>query len=193
MIQYFYFSLSDSRLSANTLKRLLQNLISRYKAIRSGSVVGKRTIIHPGAVLERRSGTISIGTRCEIHRGVQLLAYGGSIRIGDHCSVNPGCILYGHGGLEIGSNVRIAAYTVIVPANHVFEQRDKLIREQGLTMKGVKIGDDVWLGTRVTITDGVEIARGCVIGAGAVVTESTDPYGIYVGVPARLVKFRGDT
>src|SRR5690606_29868388 len=99
------------------LKRFLQYLTARYKAFRSGSSIGKRTICHPFAILERRRGTIRIGKRCEIHRGVQFLAYGGSISIGDYCSINPGCILYGHGGLEIGSNVRIAAYTVIVPAN----------------------------------------------------------------------------
>lgn len=147
-------------------------------------------MIHPSAVLERRGGSIRIGSKCEIHRGTQLLAYGGSIEIGDDCSINPGCVLYGHGGLKIGSHVRIATQTVIVPANHVFSDPDRLIRDQGETRLGVRIGNDVWLGARVTVLDGVNIADGCVIGAGSVVTSSTEPYGVYVGVPARLVKCR---
>lgn len=37
---------------------------------------------------------------------------------------------------------------------------------------------------------GVTLADGCVIGAGAVVTRDTEPYGVYGGVPARLIKYR---
>jgi acetyltransferase-like isoleucine patch superfamily enzyme len=174
------------------MKRAFRSLITRAKAWISGARIGRRTKVHRCAVIDRRGGSITIGERCEIHRGAQLLAYGGSIEIGDDCSINPGCILYGHGGLKIGSHVRIAAQTLIVPANHIFADAHRLIRDQGETRKGITIGDDVWLGARVTVLDGVEIAEGCVIAAGAVVTASTEPYGVYVGVPARLVKHRGE-
>lgn len=173
------------------MKRPTLYTISRIKALLSGSTIGRRCVIHPSAVLKRRGGSITLGAKCEIHRGAQLLAFGGKIELGDDCSVNPGCILYGLGGLKIGSHVRIAAHTIIVPANHVFADPARLIRDQGETKQGVTIGDDVWLGARVTVLDGVHIAKGCVIGAGAVVTASTEPYGVYVGVPARLVKRRG--
>ena len=53
-----------------------------------------------------------------------------------------------------------------------------------------KIGSDVWIGTRAVVRDGVTIGHGCVIGAGAVVTKDTEPYGIYVGVPAKLTRYR---
>jgi acetyltransferase-like isoleucine patch superfamily enzyme len=42
----------------------------------------------------------------------------------------------------------------------------------------------------VIVLDGVNIGDGSVIGAGAVVTKSTEPYGVYVGNPARKVKQR---
>jgi acetyltransferase-like isoleucine patch superfamily enzyme len=172
------------------MKRILNFLVSRIKALASGASIGRRTIVHSSVTLERRGGQIVIGEKCEIHRGTQLLAYGGSIVIGNDCSINPGCILYGHGGLKIGSHVRIASHAIIIPANHIFSNPDRLIRDQGETRRGVVIGDDVWLGARVTVLDGIEIARGCVIGAGSVVTTSTEPYGIYVGVPAKLIKHR---
>lgn len=56
----------------------------------------------------------------------------------------------------------------------------------------VKIGDDVWIGTRAMIIDGVTIGDGAVIAAGAVVTKDVPPYAIMGGVPAKIIKFRFD-
>jgi acetyltransferase-like isoleucine patch superfamily enzyme len=52
------------------------------------------------------------------------------------------------------------------------------------------IGNDVWLGTRATIKDGVRVGDGAIVGAGAVVTNDLDPYGVYVGIPAKLARYR---
>ena len=135
-------------------------------------------------------GAIVIGKRCEIQDYAMLLSYGGKIVIGDNCSINPFCVLYGHGGLVVGDGVRIASHSIFIPANHVFQDKDKPIFEQGETRKGIVVEDDVWIGSRVTVLDGVRISHGCVIGAGAVVTKSTEPYGIYAGVPAKKIGSR---
>ena len=119
-----------------------------------------------------------------------LISYGGSIRIGKGCTVNSGAVLYGQGGLIIGDDVRIAANTVIIPSNHSFDLRDIPIGKQPTRNLGIRIEDDVWIGANCTILDGVVIGRGCVIGAGSVVSRSLEPYGIYVGVPARLLRMR---
>lgn len=54
----------------------------------------------------------------------------------------------------------------------------------------VSIGSDVWIGARAIVLSGVNISTGCVIGAGSVVVRNTEPYGVYAGVPARLIRFR---
>lgn len=58
------------------------------------------------------------------------------------------------------------------------------------------IEDDVWVGSGVVINSGarpIKIARGVIIGSNAVVTKSCDvEYGVYVGVPAKLIKTRFD-
>ena len=54
----------------------------------------------------------------------------------------------------------------------------------------VIIGHDVWLGQNCVIMLGVNIGHGAVVGARAVVTKDVPPYGIVVGNPARLVKYR---
>ena len=56
----------------------------------------------------------------------------------------------------------------------------------------VVIGSDVWIGDDVRILGGNKIADGCVIGTGSIVTKDTVPYGIYAGVPAKLIRKRFD-
>ena len=55
-----------------------------------------------------------------------------------------------------------------------------------------EIGNDVWMGAGVIVCRDVTIGDGCVIGAGAVVTRSIEPYSVVVGVPGRVIKKRFD-
>ena len=119
-----------------------------------------------------------------------LRAFSGSIEIGENCTVNPYCILDGGGGLIIGNGVRIAAHTVIVASNHNFSDPSTPIFEQGLSTKGIIIEDDVWLGSGAKVLDGVTICKGTVVGAGSVVTKSTEPYSVVVGVPSKKISSR---
>ena len=135
-------------------------------------------------------GNINIGERCDISEYSMILSYGGCIIMGNDCSVNPFVILYGHGDLTIGNGVRIASHSVFIPSNHNFEDVNEYIFEQGETSRGIIVEDDVWIGTRVTILDGVTIRQGCVIAAGAVVTKSTEAYCVYAGIPAKKIRSR---
>jgi maltose O-acetyltransferase len=75
---------------------------------------------------------------------------------------------------------------------HAFDDQNVPINLQGaLPIRAVKIGDDVWIGTRVIIMPGVTIGRGAVIGAGAVVTKDVPSFAVVGGVPARTIRYRG--
>lgn len=54
----------------------------------------------------------------------------------------------------------------------------------------VVIGNDVWIASDVRILAGVTIGDGAVIGACSLVTRDVEPYGIYVGVPAKKIGSR---
>lgn len=54
----------------------------------------------------------------------------------------------------------------------------------------VKVGNDVWIGTRAMIMGGVTIGDGAVIGAGAIVTKDVPPYAVVAGVPAKIIRNR---
>lgn len=154
-------------------------------------VIGSTTRVYKSAVIENRNGgTIKIGEGCEIFDGVLILSYGGNIKIGDNCSINPYAIIYGHGGLRIGNNVLIAGGVMIIPNNHNFIEKDRIIIEQGCTAQGIVIEDDVWIGHGCSILDGVIVREGTVIAAGSVVNQSTEPYSIVAGVPAKVIKYR---
>lgn len=119
-----------------------------------------------------------------------LLTYGGDIRIGSYCSINPFTIVYGHGGVRIGDGVRIAAHTVIIPANHNVKSDGTPIHLSGHTANGIVIGNYVWIGAGARILDGVHIGNNAVIGAGSVVTRSVPENVVAVGNPARPIKRR---
>ena len=54
------------------------------------------------------------------------------------------------------------------------------------------IKNDVWLGDEMMMLGGSSIENGCIIGARAVLPPNfrSEPYGIYAGIPARLIRFR---
>lgn len=135
-------------------------------------------------------GRVVIGDSVELHSGCKLLPFGGLIDIGDRSIIGPYSIIYGHGGVVIGNDVLIAASCVVIPANHNFRSRDKPINTQGLTMKGVTIESNVWIGHGCTILDGVVVGTGSVVGAGSVITQDVPSNCVVAGVPARVVKYR---
>lgn len=54
----------------------------------------------------------------------------------------------------------------------------------------VRVGNDVWIGSRAMILGGVTVGDGAVVGAGAVVTKDVPAYAIVAGVPAKVIKYR---
>lgn len=56
----------------------------------------------------------------------------------------------------------------------------------------ITIGNDVWIGARAIILDGVTIGDGAIVGAGAVVARDVPPYAVVGGVPARIIRYRFD-
>jgi acetyltransferase-like isoleucine patch superfamily enzyme len=185
----------------------MQNLLYSIR-LRLGAILGRYTLtgsllnlrlgnnvrIEPGVVIELGSqkgqGTISIGSNTVLRRYAFLSCLGGDIVIGESCSVQCFSALYGLGGLKVGDWTRIAPHTLIIPANHRFENPKIEIKKQGLSKKGVLIGRDVWIGTNCSILDGVSIGDGAVIGAGSVVTKSIPSLAVVVGNPARVIKYR---
>ena len=89
-------------------------------------------------------------------------------------------------GATVGEHVAIAPGVRIVTASH--ELGPARQRAGKGTMSPVSIGDGCWLGVGCTILPGGDVALGCVVAAGAVVGKSTEPNGLYAGIPARRIR-----
>jgi acetyltransferase-like isoleucine patch superfamily enzyme len=133
---------------------------------------------------------VGIGAYSRVVVSTTLNHLGESIRIGNNVGIGEFAYLGGAGGLEIGDDCIIGQYLSCHPENHVADKLDEPIRLQGVTRKGIRIGNNCWIGSKVTILDGVTIGDGCILAAGTVVTKSFPANSIIGGVPAKIIKSR---
>ncbi|MBC2603353.1 acyltransferase [Puniceicoccus vermicola] len=178
----------------NCKERLLYR-IGRHFALRHKNVEApKSCLFHPGAKIHPRNGKIVFGGNCIIAEGAIIQ---GNVSFGDNCSVQAYTILVGGGTREdpsgqisIGNGVRIASHGMMIAANHIFDDPDKPIHNQGLRPAPITIEDDCWIGGRVNLTAGVHVGKGSVVGAGSVVTKDVPSMSIAAGIPAKVIKGR---
>lgn len=117
---------------------------------------------------------------------------GTGIIIGNRTGISARAYLAGQGGITIGNDVIIGPNVQVFSENHNFSNLTITIKEQGVNKDAVFIGNNCWIGGGVTILAGVTIGDGCVIAAGSVVTKSIPENSIVAGVPAKVIKSRGE-
>jgi len=133
---------------------------------------------------------VSIGAFSRLVISTSYNKPGKFIKIGNNVGVGEFAYLGGGGGLEIGDGCIIGQYLSCHPENHVYDHPGIEIRFQGTTRRGIKIGDNCWIGSKVTVLDGVTIGKGCVIAAGSVVNKDMPEDSIVAGVPAKVIRSR---
>ncbi|MBU1735409.1 MAG: acyltransferase [Verrucomicrobia bacterium] len=158
--------------------------------------LGDNTQIHNNCTLIANSEKgITLDDGARLKHGVYLdteVAATGYIRIGKRVYIGAGCCLHGHEGLEIGDDCLLAQNITITPYSHSFDNPAKIIYSQGGIQKKIVIGRDCYLGMNVCIVCTAEnIGEGAVVGAGSVVVRSIPPLAIAVGVPAKVLRYRG--
>lgn len=136
---------------------------------------------------------VHIAEACDI-KGIE------NITIGSGSSIGRGAVLWTtRAKIMIGRKVMFGPNVTVITGNHRTDMIGKYMADVTDAEKrpeddaDVMICDDVWIGANVTVLKGVTVAEGCVISAGAVVTRSTQPYGIYGGVPAVKIRDRFST
>ncbi len=116
-----------------------------------------------------------------------LTDLGVGLAVGDNTYIGPRCVLGAGGGIAIGANVTLGAGVDLLAEDHRFADALTLISEQGVSRRGIVLDDDVWIGNRAIVLDGVRVGRGAVIGAGSVVTRDVAPLAVVAGNPARPI------
>ncbi len=150
--------------------------------------IGDRTTIFQ----DRDGGKVTLGDRVHLYENIYIqTGEAGTVVIGNGTHVQPHCQFSAYKApIKIGCNVQIAPHCAFYPYAHGIAP-NRPIHGQPLTTKGgIIIEDDVWLGYRTIVLDGVRIGKGAVIGAGSVVTKNIPAGAIAVGVPARVIRLR---
>jgi acetyltransferase-like isoleucine patch superfamily enzyme len=149
------------------------------------------------------------GANCDIRSGFRLLMLGkGSVHVGPGCVIDRdatiecrGSLLvgsrsvFGHhvtigvrDSVRIGSDCLIAEMVSIRDHDHGFYDLARPMWKQAPLTAPIDIGDDVWIGSKATITRGVHIGRGAIVGANAVVVHDVPAGAIVGGIPARIIR-----
>ena len=97
---------------------------------------------------------------------------------GERVFINQGCWFLDGGGISIGDRTLIGPNVTLSTAGHPVELAE---RYDGITLAPIVIEEDVWIGASATVTPGVTIGRGSVVGAGAVVAKDVPAMTVVTG------------
>ena len=129
--------------------------------------LGAGTVVKAFAVIQTSGGRISMGKQCAVSSFSHISAVTRDIVIGDY--------------------VRMGPHVTLTGSTRNYRRKDKLVIEQGYADKGIRIGNDVFIGSGATVIDGVTIGDGAVIGVSSVVTSDVPEYSVVFGSPARVI------
>lgn len=161
--------------------------------------LGRNAIVKKGTILDGRSTTSRYGIDCGddfyVKEGAYIDAYGGHVRIGRGAAIAQAVAIHGNGGVDIGDYLMMGHGSMILAGNHRHDPSAGMpFIFQGSTARGIKIGNNVWIGAGAIILDGVALGDNIVVGAGTVVAEDI-PSGCLVMASRNLniIVLRGDT
>jgi acetyltransferase-like isoleucine patch superfamily enzyme len=135
-------------------------------------------------------GRLILGRWVHIGDGNAIRCHEGTLRIGDKCVFGKDNTVNAFLDIEFGAASIVADWVYICDFDHRFEDVTRPIKDQGIVKSPVRIGPDVWIGTKASVLRGVRVGAGCVIAAHALVNRDLPPYSVAVGVPARVVRNR---
>ena len=184
MLNGLMYDTSDSELAKR--RELAHELCRQYNALPESEKERRAAILKE--LLPHMDGTGYI-------QGPILVDYGDNMFVGKNFFANFNFTVLDCGMVTIGDNVMFGPNCTLVTAMHPFvaEERNYRIKEDGTPYtveysKPVTVGDDCWIASNVTVIGGVRIGKGCVIGAGSVVTRDIPDNSLAVGNPCRVIR-----
>ena len=172
-----HFLLNQNLLRIGKAGSIHASTVLKGVNIRGNVTIGERCIIK----FVEMSGTISVGNNTTINGpNIQLFAKLNPITIGNFCSIARDVAMQ-----EYNHRIdRLSTYNV---EKNIFEGKSK---DDTISKGAIRIGNDVWIGTKSVILSGITIGHGAIVAAGSVVTKNVPPYAIVGGNPAKVIRYR---
>ena len=155
--------------------------------------IGNDVVIDDGCVLDAKGSSntgITIGNGVFLGRQTSINTKDGDIVLEDGVNISAFCMVFSASEVRCGRNTLIAAYTYLVGGGHDMTNTDTAIIDQERPSAGITIGYNGWIGTGVSILDGVTVGHDVVIGANSVVTKDVDDFAVAAGSPAVIRRVR---
>jgi dTDP-4-amino-4,6-dideoxy-D-glucose acyltransferase len=166
--------------------RYLKRMRTFILSLESNKLIGKNVDIS-GYTKIWSSTILQIGNNVKIKNNVTL---SGNITIGDNSVIMNHTYIDGSGKVFIGNYCSIGSHCFIYSHTHeIYDKNSKVIYSKD-KYEEVIIGDDAMLFDKVSVMSGVNIKNGTVVAHAGVVTKNTSEYGIYAGIPAKLINER---
>jgi acetyltransferase-like isoleucine patch superfamily enzyme len=132
-------------------------------------------------------GVLSVGAGSFVDAGVRLTVKRGKLSIGLRSHIGTGAIIVARNSIDIGNDVLMGEYVTIRDQDHRIDPGVRFSMS-GFAESPIVIGNNVWLGSKVTVLRGVKIGSNVVVGANSVVTHDLPDNCVAVGAPARVVR-----
>lgn len=161
--------------------------MSRLRSKRPGVTRGRDVHVARGVRFEVASdGELALGDGCLVGEGTRIVvAPGCRVELGAGCLLGERCTIVAHSGVTIGAGAQLGHGAVIVDFDHVIDDVERPIREQGLRSAPVTIGEGARIGLGASILSGVVVGARATVEPRAVVTRDVPPDGHVGGVPAK--------
>ena len=153
---------------------------------------GEEVKIYPTAKIVHPEN-VSLGDHTRLCDFVFIHPEFGEIEIGRYCDFEPYSLIWGAGKLKVGDFVNFGPGMKIMGNMYDYREGDISVGTVEQTHKGIIHGDlviedHVYFGTDVTVLANVHrIGEGAFVGAQTLVNCDLDPWGVYVGSPARKI------
>jgi putative colanic acid biosynthesis acetyltransferase WcaF len=108
-----------------------------------------------------------------------------NLTMGKNSCLGDGAIVYCLGKVEIGERVSISQNVHICAGSHDFNKKDMPLLRPPITIE-----DDVWLAADSFVGPNVIVHEGAILGARGVAMKNLDPWTIYSGNPAVIIRTR---
>lgn len=174
---------------SRTAKLIQKNNIVLGNNVRIGEEVEIDALSENGITL---GNNVKIGNKSSVFCTGSLEKIGKGLKIGSNSFFSESTFFGAAGGIDIGENVISGQNVRFHSENHLFDDLNKLIKEQGTSSEGIIIGNDCWIGSGAVFLDGSQIDDGCVVAANAVVSGVFPKNSVIGGVPAKLIRKRGN-
>jgi len=173
--------------------RLLGRYLRRRLLTRAGWRWRTDGMLFLGRRLElqiARGAEVRFGRFVWVGDGSKIRCHEGEVEIGEKTVMGQECTISAYRRVRIGRECVIADRAMFIDFDHGVVEVERPIRSQGIYMRDVEVGSNVWIGYGACVLRGVRVGDNSIVGTNSVVTRDVPANAVVAGIPARVIRMR---